>query len=142
METEIFKCHRFIFASQHFQEMSLQKRAASFRYAFQGLIHLFKSQPNARIHIVALAAVVAAGFYFQISQLEWIAVVLCVALVLSFEAVNTAIEHLTDLASPGFHPLAGRAKDVAAAAVLLAAMGAVVVGALVFLPKILACFSV
>ncbi|MBC7776061.1 MAG: diacylglycerol kinase family protein [Phycisphaerae bacterium] len=122
--------------------MSLQKRAASFRYAFRGLLHLFQSQPNARIHLVALAVVVAAGFYFQISRTEWIAVTLCILLVLSLEAVNTAIEHLTDLVSPGIHPLAGKAKDVAAAAVLLAAMGAVVVGVLVFLPKILACCSV
>jgi len=71
--------------------------------------------------------------------MEWIVVVLCVAVVLSLEAMNTAIEHLTDLVSPGFHPLAGKTKDVAAAAVLLAAMGAVVVGLLIFLPKILVC---
>lgn len=65
-------------------------------------------------------------------------VALCIALVLSLEALNTAVEHLTDLVSPDYHPLAGKAKDVAAAAVLIAAMGAIVAGGLIFLPKIVA----
>ena len=116
----------------------MKKRLHSFRYAFQGLADLFRSQPNARIHAAAAAAAVCLGFFFQISQLEWAAVALCIALVLSLEALNTAIEHLTDLVSPDYHPLAGKAKDVAAAAVLIAAMGAAVAGALIFLPKIVA----
>ena len=119
--------------------MSLKKRTESFQYAFRGIAEMFRSQPNARIHLLAATMVVFAGFYFQISRTEWIALSLCIFVVLSLEAVNTAIEHLTDLVSPGFHPLAGKAKDVAAAAVLLAALGAIVVGAIVFLPKILAC---
>lgn len=65
-------------------------------------------------------------------------VVVCIVLVISLEAVNTAVEHLTDLVSPDYHPLAGRAKDVAAAAVLIGALGAAVVGALIFFPKIAA----
>lgn len=116
--------------------MSLKKRVASLGFACRGLLDLFKSQPNARIHLGAMAIVTVAGFYFQISRTEWIAVTLCIAMVLSLEAVNTGIEYLTDLVSPGFHPLAGKAKDVAAAAVLIAAIGAVVVGAMIFLPKI------
>jgi len=120
--------------------MSLKKRAASFRYAFRGLIDLFKSQVNARIHGAAVLAVVLAGFYFQISRTEWIAVTLCILLVFSLEAMNTAIEYLTDLVSPDFHPLAGKAKDVAAAAVLLAAFGAVLVGLIIFLPRVLSGF--
>ena len=120
--------------------MSLKKRVASFRYAFRGLIDLFKSQVNARIHGAAAAAVVLAGFYFQISRTEWIALSLCILLVFSLEAINTAIEYLTDLVSPDFHPLAGKAKDVAAAAVLLAALGAVIVGLIIFLPRVLPDF--
>lgn len=116
--------------------MSLQKRADSFRYAFQGLADLLRSQPNARIHLAMTIVVVFAGFYFNISRTEWVALVLCVALVFALEAVNTALEYLTDLASPDFHPLAGKAKDAAAAAVLLGAAGAVVVGLIIFLPKI------
>jgi len=114
----------------------LKKRLHSFRYAFQGLGDLFRSQPNARIHAAAAAAAIGLGAYFQISRSEWAVVSLSIALVLSLEALNTAVEHLTDLVSPDYHPLAGRAKDVAAAAVLLGAVGAAVAGGLIFLPKI------
>lgn len=97
---------------------------------------LFRTQPNARIHAAAAAAAIGLGAYFQISRSEWAVVSLCIALVLSLEALNTAIEHLTDLASPDYHPLAGKAKDVAAAAVLIGAIGAAVAGGLIFFPKI------
>lgn len=117
--------------------MSLRKRIASFRFAINGLAILFGSQPNARIHLAVLAATVTAGLFFQIGRMEWVAVAICAAIVLSLEAVNTAIEQLCDLVSPDYHPLVGKAKDVAAAAVLMAAIGAVVVGIIVFLPKIL-----
>lgn len=120
--------------------MSLQKRVASIGYALKGLSDLFQNQPNARIHLGATTLVVAAGFYFQISRTEWVAVTLCITLVLSLEAVNTAIEHLTNLVSPDFHPLAGKAKDVAAGAVLMSAIGAVLVGAIIFFPKLMNCF--
>jgi diacylglycerol kinase len=116
--------------------MSIRKRIISVRYALNGMRDMLTTQPNARFHIAACAAVIIAGVYFHISSLEWIAVVLCMALVLSLEAVNTALEYLTDLTSPDYHPLAGKAKDVAAAAVLIAAIGALVVGLLVFIPKI------
>lgn len=117
--------------------MSLRRRLASFRYAFQGLADLVRSQPNARIHLVVAIAVLSAGGYFGLTRMEWTAVILCMALVFGLEALNTALEYLTDLASPQQHPLAGKAKDAAAAAVLLAAIGAVAVGLLIFLPKIL-----
>lgn len=121
--------------------MSLQKRANSFRYAFKGLVDLFRNQPNARIHGAATIAVIGAGVFFHISRTEWVALVLCITLVVALEAVNTALEYLTDLVSPGYHPLAGKAKDVAAAAVLVAALGAVAVGGFVFFPKILTLFG-
>ncbi len=117
--------------------MSLQNRAASFRYAFKGIQDLFKSQANARIHLTVAMVVIASGIFFQISRTEWLSIAFCIGLVLSLEAINTAIEYLTDLVSPDFHPLAGKVKDMAAAAVLLAAMAAIVVGLLVFLPKFL-----
>lgn len=122
---------------QDFDKMSFKKRIASFRYAFQGLKDLFISQPNARIHLMASIAVILAGIFFQISATEWMVVSLCIILVLSLEATNTAIEYLTDLVSPGQHPLAGKTKDVAAAAVLLAAIGSVVIAGIIFLPKII-----
>jgi diacylglycerol kinase len=114
--------------------MSFQKRLRSFRYAFRGLNEMFFSQPNARIHLLAALVAIGLGFWCGISRLEWVALSICIALVLALEAVNTALEHLTDLVSPDYHPLAGKAKDVAAAAVLLAAMGAVAVGLLIFIP--------
>ncbi len=107
-----------------------------FRYALQGLADMFRTQPNARFHLAATVAVVAAGFWFEISRQEWMALVLCIALVLAMEAVNTALEYLTDLVSPEYHQLAGKAKDAAAGAVLVAAMAAAVVGGVVFLPKL------
>lgn len=116
--------------------MSLSKRINSFRYALKGLAALIAGQPNARIHLLAAAIVIAAGFYYDLARWEWVAVVLCIALVFALEAVNTALEHLTDLVSPDPHPLAGKAKDVAAAAVLIAAIGAAITGVLIFVPKI------
>lgn len=117
--------------------MTLQKRLASFRYAFNGIRVLFASQPNARIHLIAALLAVLAGWYFGISYLEWLILIGWITLVICLEAVNTALEFLTDLVSPQFQPLAGKVKDVAAAAVLLAAIGAVVSGVLIFLPKLL-----
>ena len=68
--------------------------------------------------------------------MEWVAISICIALVLALEALNTALEYLTDLVSPEYHPLAGKAKDAAAAAVLLVALGAIVVGLIVFIPHL------
>jgi diacylglycerol kinase len=83
---------------------------------------------------------VLAGLYFKIERTEWLVMTLVAALVLSAEAMNTAVEFVVDLVSPDYHPLAGKAKDVAAAAVLLAAFGAIIVGLIIFLPKILNLF--
>jgi diacylglycerol kinase (ATP) len=98
---------------------------------------MVKNQPNARIHLIFSAAVVIAGFHYHISKAEWLAVIICMAMVLGLEALNTAVEYLCDLVSPEYHPLAGKAKDVAAAAVFIAAIGAVGVGLLVFAPPLL-----
>lgn len=115
--------------------MSLIKRLNSFRYAIQGVFELFYTQPNARIHLAAAVIAISAGFFFHISNTEWCLIILCIAAVISAEACNTALELLTDLVSPNHHPLAGKAKDVAAAAVLMAALGALGVGLIIFLPK-------
>ena len=104
------------------------------------IVH-FRTQENARIHLGATVVTVAGGVFFGISRGEWMAVVLAIGLVLTAEAFNTAIEAVVDLASPEQHPLAGRAKDVAAGAVLLAAVTAVVVGVLVFGPHLLGLVS-
>jgi diacylglycerol kinase len=90
--------------------------------------------------LIATFSVSAAGFYFHLSLIEWALLVMSIAFVLSAEAMNTALEYLTDLASPDHHPLAGKAKDVAAAAVLIAAFNAIIVGLILFLPKLSALF--
>ena len=115
----------------------LTGRLRSFGHAFRGLGLLLQTQHNARIHAVASVLVVAAGAVLRISPIEWTLIVLAMLCVWATEAVNTSIEFLVDLASPELHPLAAKAKDVAAGAVLVAAIGAAIVGALVFVPHVL-----
>lgn len=113
-----------------------RRRVASFGHAGRGVWSALRSEVHLRFHAVATVVVLGLGFYYGLSRLEWALVALAAAGVWTAELLNTAIEALTDLASPDFHPLAGTAKDVAAGAVLLAVVGAVVVGALVFGPHL------
>jgi len=105
--------------------------------ALRGIAVLFATQRNAMVHLVCTALVVACGFLFEISALEWCAVLLATGLVLAAEALNTAIEFLADAVHPDQHPLVGKAKDVAAGGVLLAAIAAAAVGLIIFVPKLL-----
>ncbi|HEU5014570.1 MAG TPA: diacylglycerol kinase family protein [Roseiflexaceae bacterium] len=109
---------------------------ASFRYAFEGIVYLFRTQRNAQIHAAVSFSIVLLGAAFQISQSEWLAIVLAIMIVIGAEGANTAIEAVVDLVSPSYHPLAKIAKDVAAGTVLLAALGAVVIGMIIFLPRL------
>lgn len=111
---------------------------ASVGYALRGLRTQFATQVNTRIHAVATVLVVALGFWCGLTRLEWCAIVAAIGLVWTAEGLNTALEFLTDLVSPEHHPLAEKAKDVAAGAVLAAAIAAAVIGALIFLPKLVA----
>jgi len=115
----------------------LAGRVSSFRAAFRGLFFACGSQINFRIHLAAMVAVVSAGFYFRVSVSDWCALTLAIGLVLSAELLNTAIELLVDHVSPEFSVFAGRIKDISAAGVLVAAAAALVVGALVFGPRLL-----
>ena len=117
--------------------VSVAGRARSFRDAFRGIGILAKTQHNARVHVVATLAVVAAGFWLGCGTGEWAVLVLAIALVWLAEGMNTAIEAVGDAVSMESHPLVGRAKDVAAGGVLLAAIGAAVAGLLVFVPRLL-----
>jgi diacylglycerol kinase (ATP) len=112
-------------------------RLKSFVYALQGMAMLVRTQPNARIHLLATLLVCGAGFCFALSRMEWLWIVVAIVLVWSAEAFNTAVEQLADTLHPEQHPGIGRAKDAAAAAVLIAAMGAAVIGVLVFLPHLI-----
>ena len=109
----------------------------SMQHAVRGFKVVFQ-EPNAQIHLLAAAAAIALGVYFQITLMEWMAVTFAIASVIGAEALNTAVEKVVDLASPEWHETAGQAKDAAAAAVLIFSIGAAVVGGLIFLPKLLA----
>jgi len=112
------------------------KRIKSFEYAFKGITTLFVTQPNAQIHLLAVIVIVSMGIYLGLEPWEWCAIIICIAMVLVSEAINTAIEFLTDLASPDYHPLAGKAKDVAAAAVLMSVIICGIVWGIIYLPKL------
>jgi diacylglycerol kinase (ATP) len=99
---------------------------------------MISSQHNAWIHAVASVLVVTAGLQFGLGRAEWCWIILAIVSVWTAEALNTAFEILTDVASPAFHPLAAKAKDVAAGAVLLTALGAAAIGFLVLGPHVLA----
>lgn len=115
-------------------------RIRSISCALKGIAITLASQHNAWVHAFATVVVVIVGFYFGLSRSEWCWIVLATVAVWTAEALNTAFEFLTDVASPEFHPLAGKAKDVAAGAVLIAAMGAVIIGLIVFGPHVRALF--
>lgn len=112
----------------------IRGRIASFGYAFEGLAVMVRTQPNAWIHGVAAVVVLAAGVWVGLPARDWALVIFAIGLVWVAEALNTAIEFLADAAVPDHHSLIKHAKDVAAAAVLLASITAAAVGVLVFLP--------
>ena len=112
-------------------------RIRSFKFAFIGIWTMLKSQHNAWVHACATVGVVVSGFAFGISPPEWCWLVLAIIAVWTAEALNTAFEFLADVASPDFHPLVKHSKDVAAGAVLIAAIGSVVIGLLVLGPHVL-----
>jgi diacylglycerol kinase len=115
----------------------LRRIVKSFAFAFQGIDYLLRTQSNFWVHLMAALLAVVLGLLLGSSGAELAALALAIGLVLVLEALNTALEALVDLVTPEFHPLARTAKDVSAAAVLLAAATAAVVGLVVLLPKLL-----
>ncbi|HWD29212.1 MAG TPA: diacylglycerol kinase family protein [Rhizomicrobium sp.] len=109
-------------------------RLKSFRHAFAGIGLMLRTQHNAWLHLAATAVVIAAGLTLHISAGDWRWLVVAIVLVWVSEAMNTAFEHLCDVVSPDFHASVKLSKDIAAGAVLITAIGALVIGALVFLP--------
>jgi len=116
---------------------SLRERLGSFKPAINGFFILLKEEHNARIQLVILIIVVAAGFFFEIYAWEWLAIMLVCGLVLSFEAVNSAMENLIDFISPEKHEQIKKIKDLMAAAVLIASATAFIAGVAIFLPRLL-----
>jgi diacylglycerol kinase (ATP) len=120
------------------EPFSWAARARSFGHAFRGVVTLLASQHNAWIHAAATIAVVWLGLALGVGRLEWALLIFAIALVWTAEGLNTALEWLCDAAAPEYHPLVKKAKDVAAAAVLLAAIGSALIGLLVLGPHLLA----
>ncbi|MCM3788464.1 diacylglycerol kinase family protein [Domibacillus indicus] len=113
----------------------IKRLFSSFRFAGNGL-KLALSEPNMRVHIAAGILISAAGFIFELTRTEWCVLLLTIAGVMSLEMVNTAIEKTVDLVTEEYRPLAKMAKDLAAGAVLLFAIAAVIIGCLLFIPKL------
>lgn len=118
--------------------LTLMKRIInSFGYAINGLKHTFKTQLNFKIHCLAATVAIILGLILGLSQNEWVWIIFSIALVIILELVNTSIEILVDLVSPERQPKAGAIKDVAAAAVLMGALAALIIGLTIFVPKLI-----
>lgn len=112
----------------------------SMKYALAGIIRFHKSEPNSRLHLLAAIIVISAGLWFKISHLSWVGVILCIGLVWCAEMFNTAIEKVMDIISPGKSEQVRIIKDLAAGAVLTAAIIAAITGIVIFLPYIIQLF--
>ncbi len=115
-----------------------RQRARSFRFAFAGWWYVIRTQQNAWIHAVISLAVIALAFWLKLDTHDWAVLILTITMVWMVEFINTALEAVVDLASPDLHPLAKIGKDVGAAAVLIAAIGAVIIGLLILGPPLVA----
>ena len=113
-----------------------KKLINSFKYAIQGIFSSFKNERNMKIHIFIMFLVIISGIILKINKYEWIICVLCFAIVISGELFNTAIETVVDMVMPYKNDKAKIAKDISAGAVLTLAIGAAIVGVIIFVPKI------
>lgn len=115
----------------------LKRLLSSFKYATHGLLHVIKKERNMRIHIMVACIVVFLAYFFTVSKIEWILLLLCIGVVISLEAINTAIERAVDLCTEEIKPLAKQAKDTAAAAVFVFAIISVIIGLIIFTEPLL-----
>ena len=114
-----------------------KKLINSFKYAIEGFISSFKTERNMKIHVLATIFVIILGIYLKLSSTEWCIISLAIALVIGAELFNTAIETIVDMVSPEKDPKAKLAKDISAAAVLVLAIGALAIGIIIFIPKLM-----
>lgn len=113
------------------------KRLNSFKYAANGLKVLFKEEHNSRIHFAAAIMVIMAGSFFGISKLEWVSILFAIGFVFSMELLNSAVENISDIVSREKNSFIKKAKDQAAAAVLISAIVSLIIGSIIFIPKII-----
>jgi diacylglycerol kinase (ATP) len=105
-------------------------------YAFKGALVLLKTEASIKIQFFIAAIVTLAGFYFDISSNEWLIQTLAIGLIMSIEGLNTAIEKISDFIHPEHHSKIGLIKDIAAGAVFIASVSAVIIGFIIYIPKI------
>ena len=121
-------------------EKGIKKFLLSFTYPIKGLRYAYRNEQNLAVDVGVALLVTIAGFIFKLNLVEWSILALTIGLVISCELINTAIEAVVDLVTEDYHPLAKVAKDTAAAAVFVFAIVAIIVGLIIFLPKVIALF--
>jgi len=123
------------------RKFSFADRLRSFRYAFSGIIELIRGEHNFRIHLGILIIIIGAGIFFSIPLSSWFAIIFVSALVLVSESINSSVEKLADAINPEPDETIRKAKDIAAAAVLISAIAAVIIGLLIFAPYLMRLFA-
>ena len=113
---------------------NLKKRIVSFRNAWNGILHGFKSEVHFRFHVFAAFIAITLAVFFRITRIEWTMVLLCIAAVLSSELLNTSVERICDRITKDRDPIIGNAKDLAAGSVLIISAAALIIGAIIFTP--------
>lgn len=124
--------------SSDYKDKRIRKNSqlSSFRLAILGILTAIKQERNVKIHLVITILVIILGLLNDLSKQEWMFIAFCIGLVISLELINTAIERVVDLVTSEYHPLAKEAKDIAAGAVFVAAILSIVIGGIIFIPKI------
>ena len=118
----------------------IKNRLKAFKYAFEGIAELWRKEPNTRIHMFFTIAVILMGFLLKVSAAEFALLVLTIGVVWGMETINSSVERVVDLVTLDKKPLAKAAKDLAAGAVLITAIASVVIGLIIFLPKLIQLF--
>ena len=118
------------------RKFSIPERIRSFKYAFRGFLWLIREEHNSWIHFATVVILIPVCFLLHISLIEWTLITICIGLVLAMELVNSAIERLADKISPRRDTDIGKIKDIAAAAVLISAIAAAIVGLIILVPKL------
>ncbi len=118
------------------KESFLKNRINGVRYALRGALLLIQTEASIKVQVFIAMVMTAAGFYFEISNTEWILQIFAIALVLGVEGLNTAIEKLADFVQPEFDPKIGLIKDISAGAVMLVSVAANIIGLIIYCPKI------
>jgi diacylglycerol kinase len=120
------------------KKFSLKSRFGSLRFALNGLVSMFKFEHNSRIYLLAAVTAIVMGIFMKLDHYEWSLLVIVIGLVFLSELLNSSLESLSDIIDPEWNEIIMKAKDYAAAAVLISALIAIITGGLIFIPKIAA----